>query len=119
MKDGEPRERTDARLMVDSERDPRAFGELYRRHVRRVYAWHARRLEWAAADLTAETFARAWIARGGFRDEHDGWALPFLGRRRRGVPAHAAALAPTSITTTRSGAASAERAASRASRSRP
>jgi RNA polymerase sigma-70 factor (ECF subfamily) len=78
MKDAEPRERTDAELMVDSERDPAAFGELYRRHVRRVYAWHARRLEWAAADLTAETFARAWMARGGFRDERDGWALPWL-----------------------------------------
>ena len=77
MNDGEPR-RTDAQLMADADRDPAAFGELYRRHVRRVHAWHARRLEWAAADLTAETFARAWIARRGFRDQHEGWALPWL-----------------------------------------
>lgn len=76
MSDGD--RRTDAQLLADAERDPAAFGELYRRHVRRVHAWHARRLEWAAADLTAETFARAWIARQGFRDEQDGWALPWL-----------------------------------------
>ena len=67
---------TDARLLSAAE--PAAFGELYRRHVRRVHAWHERRLAWAAADLTAETFARAWIARGTFRDRHDGWALPWL-----------------------------------------
>jgi len=69
---------SDARLLAEAERDPAAFGELYRRHVRRVHAWHARRLAWAAADLTAETFARAWIGRAGFRDEHCGWALPWL-----------------------------------------
>ena len=69
---------TDARLLAHAERDPAAFSELYRRHVRRVHAWHARRLAWAATDLTAETFARAWIARGAFRDQHDGWALPWL-----------------------------------------
>ena len=28
---------------------------------------------WAAADLTAETFARAWLARRTFRDQRDGW----------------------------------------------
>ena len=72
------RDRSDARLLAEAEADPAAFGELYRRHVRRVHAWHARRLAWAAADLTAETFARAWIARGTFRDRHAGWALPWL-----------------------------------------
>jgi RNA polymerase sigma factor (sigma-70 family) len=46
--------------------------------VRRVHAWFARRIDWAAADLTAETFARAWVRRRSFRDEHDGWALPWL-----------------------------------------
>src|SRR5581483_3552472 len=78
MEHREPRERTDAQLLAAAEHDPAAFGELYRRHVPRVYAWHARRLEWAAADLTAETFARAWIARRGFRDLRDGCALPWL-----------------------------------------
>jgi RNA polymerase sigma-70 factor (ECF subfamily) len=69
---------TDAELLATAEHDASAFAELYRRHVRRVHAWFARRIEWAAADLTAETFARAWIRRGGFRDQHDGWALPWL-----------------------------------------
>ena len=69
---------TDAELLRAAEHDAEAFGELYRRHVRRVHAWFARRIDWAAADLTAETFARAWIRRGGFRDQHDGWALPWL-----------------------------------------
>ena len=69
---------SDAGLLARADRDPAAFAELYRRHVRRVHAWHARRLAWAAADMTAETFARAWIARGTFRDQHRGWALPWL-----------------------------------------
>jgi RNA polymerase sigma factor (sigma-70 family) len=78
MEHHEPRDRTDAQLLAAAGREPSAFAELYRRHVPRVYAWHARRLEWAAADLTAETFARAWTARRGFRDQHDGSALPWL-----------------------------------------
>lgn len=69
---------TDAELLSASEHDAAAFGELYRRHVRRVHAWCARRIRWGAADLTAETFARAWVRRRGFRDDHDGWALPWL-----------------------------------------
>ncbi|HET6548273.1 MAG TPA: RNA polymerase sigma factor, partial [Solirubrobacter sp.] len=70
--------KTDAELLRAAEGDAAAFGELYRRHVRRVHAWFARRSEWAAADLTAETFARAWVRRRGFRDQHEGWALPWL-----------------------------------------
>lgn len=58
--------------------DPSAFSELYARHVESVYRWFLRRLEWAASDLTAETFARAWLGRGRFRDERDGSALPWL-----------------------------------------
>jgi RNA polymerase sigma-70 factor (ECF subfamily) len=69
---------SDAELLAAAEHDAAAFGELYRRHVRRVHAWFARRIDWAAADLTAETFARAWLRRRGFRDQHDGWALPWL-----------------------------------------
>jgi RNA polymerase sigma-70 factor (ECF subfamily) len=71
-------ELTDAELLRAAESDSAAFSRLYRRHVRRVYAWFERRVAWAAADLTAETFARAWVRRHGFRDEHDGWALPWL-----------------------------------------
>ena len=58
--------------------DARAFGELYGRHVEAVHGWFAARVAWAAADLTAETFARAWLARRTFRDERDGSALPWL-----------------------------------------
>jgi RNA polymerase sigma-70 factor (ECF subfamily) len=54
------------------------FGALYARHVEAVHGWFAGRIAWAAADLTAETFARAWLARRSFRDERDGSALPWL-----------------------------------------
>lgn len=70
-------ERTDAEL-IRTAADPAAFGELYRRHAPAVFGWFRPRLEWAAADLTAETFARAWFSRRRFRDERDGSALPWL-----------------------------------------
>jgi RNA polymerase sigma-70 factor, ECF subfamily len=68
---------TDAQL-VRQAADPAAFGELYRRHSSAVYEWFRRRLDWAAADLTAETFAQAWLSRRRFRDERAGSALPWL-----------------------------------------
>src|SRR5204863_6757459 len=43
-----------------------------------VHAWFRRRLEWAASDLTAETFAQAWLSRRSFRDQAAGSALPWL-----------------------------------------
>ncbi len=64
--------------MSDARHDPAAFGELYARHVAAVHDWHARRVTPAAADLTAETFARAWLARRRFRDRRDGSAIPWL-----------------------------------------
>lgn len=72
-----PATRSDAQLLRDST-DEAAFAELYRRHVSTVHAWFRRRLEWAASDLTAETFAQAWLGRRRFRDERDGSALPWL-----------------------------------------
>jgi RNA polymerase sigma-70 factor, ECF subfamily len=69
-------DRTDAELVHAA--DPVAFGELYRRHVSTVHGWFRRRLEWATSDLTAETFAQAWLSRRRFRDESDGSALPWL-----------------------------------------
>lgn len=71
-------ERTDAELIRDAAEDASAFGQVYERHARAVYSWFERRLAWAAADLTAETFARAWLRRGRFRDDRDGSALPWL-----------------------------------------
>ena len=46
--------------------------------MRRPLRRRRRRLEWAASDLTAETFAQAWLGRRRFRDERDGSALPWL-----------------------------------------
>lgn len=71
-------ERSDAELIRAAAVDAAAFGELYERHVRAIYAWFDRRLAWAAVDLTAETFARAWLRRNRFRDERRGSALPWL-----------------------------------------
>jgi len=56
---------SDAELLGRSA-DSAAFTELYRRHVDTVFAWFRRRLDWGAADLTAETFAQAWISRRRF-----------------------------------------------------
>ena len=71
-------ERTDAELMRAAESDAAAFAELYRRHASTVHGWFRRRLEWAASDLTAESFAQAWLSRRSFRDEAGGSALPWL-----------------------------------------
>jgi RNA polymerase sigma factor (sigma-70 family) len=67
---------TDAELLRAA--DARAFGELYGRHAVAVHEWFAGRVAWAAADLTAETFARAWLSRRRFRNDRDGSALPWL-----------------------------------------
>lgn len=72
----EDNDRTDAELIRDA--SPEAFAELYRRHALEVHTWLARRLAWAASDLTAETFAQAWVSRRRFRDRRDGTALPWL-----------------------------------------
>jgi RNA polymerase sigma-70 factor (ECF subfamily) len=65
-------------LLGEAGRDPAAFSVLYARHVEAVHGWLRQRIEWAAADLTAETFARAWLVRSRFRDSRDGSALPWL-----------------------------------------
>src|ERR1700739_518398 len=70
--------RSDAVLLREASHDQAAFTELYVRHVDAADGWIRRRIEWAASDLTAETFARAWLNRGRFRDERDGSALPWL-----------------------------------------
>ena len=65
-------ERSDAELIRAAASNASAFGALYERHALRVYTWCRRRLDWAASDLTAETFAQAWLSRERFRDERDG-----------------------------------------------
>ena len=74
----DPSDCSDAELIRAAGADAAAFGLLYERHALRVHKWNRRRLEWAASDLTAETFAQAWLVRDRFRDEHDGSALPWL-----------------------------------------
>jgi DNA-directed RNA polymerase specialized sigma24 family protein len=68
-------DRSDTELLRESA-DGAALAELYHRHVAAVHGWLGRRVDRAASDLTAETFAQAWLNRRRFRDERDGSALP-------------------------------------------
>jgi RNA polymerase sigma factor (sigma-70 family) len=72
--------RSDADLMAAARATESAFRELYDRYAGRVHRFHLRRTgdADAALDLTAETFAQAWISRARFRDEADGSAAPWL-----------------------------------------
>lgn len=71
---------SDADLVFRSRHDATAFAELYRRHAAAIFRYHCRCThdDDAAHDLTAETFAQAWLARTRFRDEVDGSAAPWL-----------------------------------------
>src|SRR4051812_50067673 len=68
--------RTDAQLLRAARRDADAFRELYERYAERIHSYHARRCREADAayELSAETFAQAWLARARFRDEAGGSA---------------------------------------------
>ncbi len=72
--------RSDAELLAASGREPAAFRELYDRYATRVYGYQLRRSRDpdAAHDLTAETFAQAWLVRKRFRDEASGSIGPWL-----------------------------------------
>jgi RNA polymerase sigma factor (sigma-70 family) len=72
--------KSDARLIEDAEHSPAAFRELYERYATAVHNFHVRRTRDADAahDLTAETFAQAWLSRARFRDEAAGSAGPWL-----------------------------------------
>jgi len=71
---------TDADLLASARTDPTAFRAFYERYAERVYGYHLRRCRdrEAAHDLTAETFAQAWLSRLRFRDELGGTAGPWL-----------------------------------------
>jgi RNA polymerase sigma factor (sigma-70 family) len=83
---------TDAELLVRARRDPAAFHTLYTRHAQRVHAFLLRRThsETVAYELTAETFAQAWLARSRFADLRDGSAAPWLFGIARNVLAQSA-----------------------------
>jgi RNA polymerase sigma-70 factor (ECF subfamily) len=72
--------RSDAALVRAAHADPAAFRELYDRYASRVYGYHLARTgdPDAAFDLTAETFAQAWLVRRRFRDQAGGSAGPWL-----------------------------------------
>jgi RNA polymerase sigma-70 factor (ECF subfamily) len=71
---------TDAQLLLAARTDPGAFRELYDRYAARVHGYHRRRTgdDEAAYDLTAETFAQAWLVRERFEDRAGGSAAPWL-----------------------------------------
>jgi len=71
---------TDATLMAAARHDASAFREVYERYATRVHAYHLRRSRDADAayDLTAETFAQAWLSRDRFHDRANGSAGPWL-----------------------------------------
>jgi RNA polymerase sigma-70 factor, ECF subfamily len=71
---------SDAALLRDARTDAGAFRMLYDRYAERVYGFHLSRCRDADAahDLTAETFAQAWLSRARFRDEAAGSAGPWL-----------------------------------------
>jgi RNA polymerase sigma factor (sigma-70 family) len=70
------RRASDAELLRAGTAD--GFEEVYDRHAAHVLAWSRARVGEHAADLTAEVFARAWLARGRFRHESEVSALPWL-----------------------------------------
>jgi RNA polymerase sigma factor (sigma-70 family) len=72
--------RTDAQLIAGAKADPSAFRELYDRYAERIHRLHLARSRDrdAALDLTAETFAQAWLSLDRFRDLADGSASPWL-----------------------------------------
>lgn len=71
--------RTDAELLIATREDVEAFGVFYRRHVKWVLGFLARRLGDAelAADVTAEVFAAALLASGRY-DQVQGAANSWL-----------------------------------------
>jgi RNA polymerase sigma-70 factor, ECF subfamily len=72
--------RTDAQLIAAAKADASAFRELYDRYAERIHRPHLARSRDrdAALDLTAETFAQAWLSLDRFRDLADGSASPWL-----------------------------------------
>jgi RNA polymerase sigma-70 factor, ECF subfamily len=71
---------TDAQLLRAARTDSSAFRELYDRYAERTYRFQLARSgdPDAAHDLTAETFARAWLGRTRFEDVAGGSAGPWL-----------------------------------------
>lgn len=71
---------SDADLLRASRTSSVAFRALYDRHAYRVNAFLARRTRdpGAALELTAETFAQAWLSRDRYAEHDEGTAAPWL-----------------------------------------
>jgi RNA polymerase sigma-70 factor (ECF subfamily) len=71
---------TDAQLLAAARTDAHAFRQLYERYAERIHHFHLGRTRQpdAALDLTAETFAQAWLSRSRFDDRAGGSAGPWL-----------------------------------------
>jgi RNA polymerase sigma factor (sigma-70 family) len=81
MADNSPLDATsDADLLRDARRSSAAFRILYDRHAARIHAFHLRRSRdgHAAVELTAETFAQAWLSRDRYIDHGEGTIAPWL-----------------------------------------
>jgi len=76
---GEER-RTDAQLLAAARTDADAFHAIYQRYAQRTFVFFERRTHnrEASFELTAETFARAWLSRRTFRDLAGGSVGPWL-----------------------------------------
>ena len=72
--------RTDAQILAAAQTDAHAFRELYERYAERIHRFQLGRTrdQDAALELTAETFAQAWLSRARFEDLADGSAAPWL-----------------------------------------
>ena len=72
--------RTDAQLLAAARTDAHAFRQLYDRYAERIHRFQLGRTRDhdAALDLTAETFAQAWLSRARFEDRANGSAAPWL-----------------------------------------
>jgi RNA polymerase sigma-70 factor (ECF subfamily) len=69
---------SDAELIRRSQDEPEAFGVVFDRHVGTVHAFAQRRVgRDLAEEVTAETFARGFAARGRYDAQHPA-ALPWL-----------------------------------------
>lgn len=77
---------SDAQLLRLARREAAAFQIVYERHSDALFRFFLRRTQdrEASLDLTAETFARAWLRHEHFKDQANGSAAPWLfgiGRR--------------------------------------
>ena len=81
------RMRSDAELLERPHGEPERSASSTTATRRRIHGYHLRRSRdpEAAHDLTAETFAQAWLSRARFRDEAGGSAGPVAVRQSRGT----------------------------------